>query len=91
MEDVLASHGQSAAAGKFVTSYFLSGPLLVADSDHVLCMSRRVAEQVAGIAKLHLIDFPEAEEFAYCMVWHDRSSDDPCLHWVSDRIVTIYT
>ncbi len=54
-------------------------------------MSRRVAEQVAGIAKLHLIDFPEAEEFAYCMVWHDRSSDDPCLHWVSDRIVTIYT
>ena len=87
VDDPLAPFGVPRAGAAFRTPYFLSGPLLVGSSDHVLCTARRVAELVASMAKVRVIEFPEAGRFTYCLIWHERAEADPGLVWIRERVV----
>lgn len=88
VDDPMAAFGGSSPAGTFFTPYFLSGPLLLSGSDHVLCIARRAADLVAAMANVEVIDLPELVGFAYRMIWHDRAEGDDCLAWVRQRIET---
>jgi DNA-binding transcriptional LysR family regulator len=89
VDDPLAEYGRAQGEGDFLTPYFLSGPLLVSGSDHVLCMARRTAEMIAGPANLAIIDFPEAGSMTYCTIWHDRAADDAGLTWMRQRMLAL--
>jgi DNA-binding transcriptional LysR family regulator len=89
VDDPLSMHGRAHGPGDFLTPYFLSGPLLVSQSNHVLCMARRVAEIVASRADLALIDFPEAGGMTYCAIWHERSAEDPGMTWMRRRLAEL--
>ncbi len=79
----LTGAGQS---GSFLTPYFLAGPLLVSQSDHVLCMARRVAELVAEMADVQVVDMPDTMGFTYCIAWHERTDRDPAHIWMRQCI-----
>ena len=82
IDDPLGDHGRRHGAGDFLTPYFLSGPLLVTRSNHVLCMTRRTALLAATFADIEVIDFPEAGHFAYCVTWHSRVDLDLGVAWM---------
>ena len=65
---------------------FLSAPLLVSGSDHVVCLPRRMAGLMASLAALASLDLPEAGRFTYRLIWHERTQLDPALRWVRDQL-----
>ncbi len=87
VDDPLSLHGRAYGSGDFRTPYFLSGPLLVSQSDYVLCMARRIAEIVATANDVALLDFPEAGQMTYCAIWHDRAAADPGVDYIRRKLV----
>ncbi|RKD86943.1 LysR family transcriptional regulator [Kushneria marisflavi] len=81
IDDPLASHGRARGPGDTITPYFLSSPLLIGQSERVLCLPRRAAELIAPLADLAVIDFPQAGEIHYCVIWHERAARDPAIAW----------
>ena len=86
IDDPLAAYGRPLGPSDLRTPYFLSAPLFVSGSDFVLCVPRRMADLVAASGDLVVVDFPEAEPFTYCVVWHDRAEMDAGLRWVRGRL-----
>lgn len=86
VDDPLAAHGRPLGPGDLRTPHFLSAPLSVSSSDFVLCVPRRMADLVAAAGDLVVVDFPEADPFIYCVVWHDRAEMDAGLTWVRGRL-----
>jgi DNA-binding transcriptional LysR family regulator len=86
VDDPLEAFGGKRKAGSFFTPYFLSAPLLLGGSDHVMCIARRAADLVASMAKVTVVDIPEAGGFTYCTIWHERADGDGCLAWIRQRV-----
>ncbi|WGI26397.1 LysR family transcriptional regulator [Halomonas alkaliantarctica] len=84
IDDPLALHGRARGPGDTITPYFLSSPLLIGQSERVLCLPRRAAELVAPLADLAVIDFPQAGEIHYCVIWHGRAARDPAIAWATE-------
>lgn len=89
VDDALAPFGRSKSAGTFRSPYLLTGAVLVSRSDHQLCTTRRLAELVAGMFAVEVIDLPEAGRFTYRMVWHERAANDPGLAWFVGRVAAL--
>ena len=87
-DDVLTQSFGAAAAESIVlrTPYFLSAPLVVAQSDMILCLPRRAAQLMARLGGIVVLDLPEEVRFTYRLIWHERSHSDPMLRWVRARI-----
>lgn len=85
VDDPLAAYGRLLGPGDLRTPHFLAAPLSVSGSDFVLCVPRRMAELVAAQGGLAVVNFPEADSFTYCMIWHDRAETDSALAWVRER------
>ena len=67
---------------------FLLAPHLVAHSDMVLTIGRRVAEAFAAMLPLRVLAPPLAlPPFAMDLAWHDRTHADPAHAWFRDEIV----
>lgn len=49
-------------------------------------MGKRIALLIAETARVHVIDFPPAGKFTYCLIWHERTDFDPALIWLRDRV-----
>lgn len=86
VDDPLAAYGRPVGPGDLRTPHFLSAPLSVSGSDFVLCVPRRIAELSARGGQLTVVDFPEADPFTYCVVWHDRAEMDPAVAWVREQL-----
>ncbi|NSY14906.1 LysR family transcriptional regulator [Agrobacterium vitis] len=86
VDDPLTDLGDQSQFGSFLTPYFLAGPMLVRKSEHVLCMGKRVAMLIAETARVQVIDFPPAGNFAYCLIWHDRTDLDPASMWLRKQL-----
>lgn len=69
----------------FRTSYFLSGPLAVAQSDMVMCLPARAAQLMARLGGLVVLDVPQEAGFTYRLIWHARSHADPMMRWVRTK------
>lgn len=68
--------------------YFLAAPWIVAESDLVMTVPRRIADRLARVADLVVLSLPaSAETFSYRLVWHERGHKDPALRWLRSLIL----
>ncbi len=63
--------------------HFLAAPLIVAESDLVLTLPRRLARRFARFANLTFMDPPvEIGGFTISQLWHERRHHDPAHLWL---------
>ena len=70
------------------TSHFMAVPFLLANSDCVALLPRRMAQQCAEVMDLKLLTPPiEIKGFTVSMTWHQRNTKRPQHQWLRERIV----
>jgi DNA-binding transcriptional LysR family regulator len=71
-------------------SHFLNVPNLIASSDLIAALSRRVAEPFARMLPLRLFEPPlRLRTSRIGMVWHDALHDDPAQRWLRDLVAEL--
>ena len=75
---------------KLIVPHFLSAPLIVAETDMILSLPYRIAEQFKKFAPLEIFPVPiELPSYDLCMIWHPLFDKDPAHVWLRDKIVAI--
>lgn len=70
--------------------HFLAAPLVVAETDLVLTMPRRLAERFVRLAPLVLHTPPvELEGFAIYAVWHERRQGEPAHRFLRELVARV--
>jgi len=70
--------------------HFLAGAMLVADSDMILTLPRRLAHLLAKSLPLALLDVPlELATLSPSMIWHERFHRDPAHAWVRQQLAEV--
>ncbi|MBW8727979.1 MAG: LysR family transcriptional regulator [Inquilinus limosus] len=68
--------------------HFLVAPMLVAGSDMVLSLPRRLARVAATMVPLAVLELPlQLDPFPMSMIWHERRQDDPAHAWLRRQVV----
>ena len=69
------------------TPHFMAMPFLLANSDCVALLPRRMAQQCAKAMNLKLLPPPiEIEGFTVSMIWHQRNTNRPQHQWLRTQI-----
>lgn len=72
----------------FATPHFLVAPLVIAESDLVLTIPRRMAAALEGRLGLVQVEPPvELPNFAVAMFWHERTHADAAHAWLREAVV----
>ncbi|MBK9648567.1 MAG: LysR family transcriptional regulator [Deltaproteobacteria bacterium] len=72
--------------------YFLAAPLLVAHSDLLLTLPRRLAQHLETLAALRVYAPPLAlPGFTWRMLWADRTDEDPACVWLRALVLRAAT
>jgi DNA-binding transcriptional LysR family regulator len=72
---------------KLIVPHFLSAPLIVAETDMILSLPSRIAEQFKKFAPLEIFPAPlELPSYDLAMIWHPLSDKDPAHLWLRDTI-----
>ena len=72
------------------TPYFLVAPMIVAESDLILSIPRRLAYRVARSVPLEVLELPiKIQPFTPSIIWHERQHYDPAHVWLRNQIVEI--
>ncbi|WP_229809784.1 LysR substrate-binding domain-containing protein [Formosimonas limnophila] len=88
-DDVLKRLGAEHYHVAFATPYFSNAPALIAQSDHVMLMPKRMAQAFAKYSPISVIDLPtQQESFQYRMIWHERSHRDQGHKWLREQILS---
>jgi DNA-binding transcriptional LysR family regulator len=75
---------------KLIVPHFLSAPLIVAETDMILSLPYRIAEQFRKFAPLEIFPVPvELPAYDLCMIWHPLRDKDPAHLWLRDKIIAI--
>ena len=75
---------------KLIVPHFLSAPMIVAETDMVLSLPYRIAEQFKKIAALNIFPVPiHLPSYDLVMIWHLLRDKDPAHCWLRDRIAAI--
>lgn len=75
---------------KLIVPHFLSAPMIVAETDMILSLPYRIAEQFKKIAALNIFPIPiNLPSYDLVMIWHLLREKDPAHRWLRDRITTI--
>jgi len=70
-----------------VVSHFLSAPLIVANTDMILALPKRTAEQFARMAPLKIMPLPfELPRYGSVMIWHPLHDKEPAHGWLRAQI-----
>lgn len=70
--------------------HFLAASMLVAESNMILSLPRRLARRIAMSTPVEVLELPlEIERFTPSMIWHERRHDDPAHVWLRKLIVEI--
>lgn len=70
--------------------HFVAGAMLVADSDMVLTLPRRLAQRLARTLPLVLLAPPlELAPLTPAMIWHERVHGDPAHGWVRQQVIEV--
>lgn len=85
-DEVLRELGVMPAATTLRTPYFMSTPWIIAETDLVMCVPRRVAERLASVARLQVLPLPNSPSFSYRMIWHERVHRDLGMRWIRNLI-----
>jgi DNA-binding transcriptional LysR family regulator len=71
-------------------SHFLNVPTLVASTDLVAALSRRVAEPFAKLLPLRVFEPPlRLRTSRIGMVWHSALGDDPAHRWLREVVTEV--
>jgi DNA-binding transcriptional LysR family regulator len=70
--------------------HFLAAPMLVAESDMILSLPRRLAHRIAMAMPVEILELPiEIEGFSPSIIWNERRHDDPAHIWLRNLIIEI--
>ncbi|MEM7762099.1 MAG: LysR family transcriptional regulator [Cyanobacteria bacterium P01_A01_bin.40] len=70
------------------TSHFMAVPFLLANSDCVALLPRRMAQQCAKAMNLKILPPPiPLEGFTVSMVWHQRNTNNLAHQWLRQQII----
>jgi DNA-binding transcriptional LysR family regulator len=87
-DDVLERLGAPAHPVGLAIPYFNTAPLIVAESDLVMVVPKRVAERFFRMLPLEVIPMPTTrEDFTYRLVWHERVHRDPGITWLREQLM----
>jgi len=85
----LAQHGLSRRVAVRLP-HFLAAPALVAESDMVLSIPRRLAQHLALSMPIEVLELPlDTGIYTPSMIWHERRHDEPSHIWLRKQIVEI--
>lgn len=89
VDDALASLGRQRRVALAVP-HFLIAPLVLAGTDLIATVPRRIATAFAPMVALALRPPPiELTGFTIHMLWHERAAADPAQRWLRDQIVAV--
>ena len=75
---------------QLIVPHFLSAPLIVAETDMVLSLPYRIAEQFKKLAPLEIFPVPlELPAYDLVMIWHLLRDKDPAHRWLRHKIMAI--
>ena len=80
VDTLLAERGLKRRVARTVGT-FLAAPFLVAQSDYVVTMSARIAESLAPLLHLRVLESPVPNEYTLTQIWHRRLHSDPAHAW----------
>ncbi|MCE0558524.1 LysR family transcriptional regulator [Motilimonas sp. E26] len=70
--------------------HFLAAPMLVAETDMVLTLPSRFAQQIASMLPVAVLAHPlNIDSFTPSIIWHGRQHDNPAHIWLRNLIVAI--
>ncbi|MFZ4834763.1 LysR family transcriptional regulator [Rouxiella sp. Mn2063] len=85
----LAQHGLSRRVAVRLP-HFLAAPALVAESDMVLSIPRRLAQHLALSMPIEVLELPlETGIYTPSMIWHERRHEEPSHMWLRKQLVEI--
>ncbi len=86
VDRALARHGLERRVAVRIR-YFLAAPLLVAQSDLVLTVTRSLAEMFAQTQPVRLIEPPvDLPRFSVGVAWHERVAQDSANRWIRECV-----
>ncbi|MDQ6702465.1 MAG: LysR family transcriptional regulator [Pseudomonadota bacterium] len=89
IDDYLAVRGLTRKVSLIVPN-FLSAPWIVANTDLVLSLPLRIAEQFVRLAPLKILPLPiDLPIYDLIMVWHPRQEKEPAHQWLRREILEI--
>ncbi len=89
VEEALEKRGLRRRIALFVP-HFLGAPMIVANSDLVLTLARRVAKRLAPLLDLRVFEPPIAiTGFSILQFWHERRNADPAHAWFRGLIAEV--
>lgn len=89
VDTALARHGKSRRIAVRLP-HFLVAPRIVAASDLLLSLPRRLAMHMAQSAPLELVELPlKVDMFSLSMIWHERAHGDPAQIWLRRQIAEL--
>jgi len=75
---------------KLIVPHFLSAPLIVAETDMILSLPYRIAEQFKKFAPLEIFPVPlDLPTYDLIMIWHPLQDKDPAHRWLREKIIAI--
>ena len=73
-----------------IVPHFLSAPFIVAKTDMILSLPKRIANEFVGLAPLNVLPVPmELPAYDLVMVWHPLREPDPAHRWLRDQIADV--
>ncbi len=89
VDDALAKQGLSRRVAVRLP-HFLAAPLLVAESDMILSLPRRLAHRIALSTPVEILEIPlKIDSFTPSIIWHERRQNDSAHMWLRKLIVDI--
>ena len=91
VDDALAALGRQRRVAVAVP-HFLVAPLVLAETDLIATLPRRIAAAFAPMTALALRPPPVAVTgFTIHLLWHERTAADPAQRWLRDQIAAVAT
>jgi DNA-binding transcriptional LysR family regulator len=73
-----------------IVPHFLPAPFIVAKTDMILSLPKRIADNFVGLAPLKVLPLPiELPAYDLVMIWHPLRNPDPAHRWLRDQITEI--
>jgi DNA-binding transcriptional LysR family regulator len=89
IDDVLRERGLERRVARAVP-YFMTGLMLVSQTDYVLTISERLAQSMAAPVGLRIVEAPlPLRPYALQLVWHPRLDGDAAHRWLRDALVRV--
>lgn len=89
VDDALSQHGLTRRIA-IRTPHFLVAPMIVAESDLILSIPRRLAHRIARSVPIEILELPiKIQPFTPSIIWHERQHYDPANVWLRNQIVEI--